>query len=152
MTGLTQKTNNFFGEAYTNCQRDGKIVWLAMAITLKIKCITIFILVIDIIDFCSVLTTKVAAVGNYNINIAFENHKSLKMVLKPTKDRLKKEQLSNIVYNIQCKDNNLRRPHQLIHATAKTIGTTPTRRHSRYAEALGSQREPARNKLETVGL
>ena len=43
--------------------------------------------------------------GNYNINTALKNYKSLKMIFKSTKDRLKKEQLSNIVYSIPCKDN-----------------------------------------------
>ena len=31
--------------------------------------------------------------GNYNINIAFKNHKSLKMIFKLTKDLLKKNSL-----------------------------------------------------------
>ena len=39
-------------------------------------------------------------------NTAFKNHENFKMIFKSIKDRLKKEQLSNIVYSIPCKDNN----------------------------------------------
>ena len=66
----------------------------------------------DIQPFISItyiegLSEKISRIwGNYNINIAYKNHKSLKMIFKPTKNRLKKEQLSNIVYSIPCKDNN----------------------------------------------
>ena len=63
----------------------------------------------DIQPFISIphiegLSEKILRIlGNYNINIAFKNHKSLKMIFKPTKDRLKKEKLSNIVYSIPCR-------------------------------------------------
>ena len=59
------------------------------------------------IPYVEGLSEKISRIlGNYNINTAFKNHKSLKMIFKSTKDRLKKKQLSNIVYSIPCKDNN----------------------------------------------
>ena len=66
----------------------------------------------DIQPFISIpyvegLSEKISRIlGNYNINIAFKNHKSLKIIFKSTKDQLKKEKLSHIVYSIPCKDNN----------------------------------------------
>ena len=68
----------------------------------------------DIQPFISIpyiegLSEKMSRISStYNINIAIKNHKSLKMIFKPTKGRLKKEHLCNIVYSIPCKDNNCR--------------------------------------------
>ena len=93
----------------------------------------------DIQPFISIpyiegLSEKISRIlGNYNINIAFKNHKSLKMIFKPTKDRLKKEQLSNIVYSIPCKDNNCK---------AVYIGQTKRFLQTRIKEHKNNIREP----------
>ena len=59
------------------------------------------------IPYVEGLSEKISRIlGNYNINIAFKNHKSLKIIFKSTKDQLKKEKLSHIVYSIPCKDKN----------------------------------------------
>ena len=59
------------------------------------------------IPYVEGLSEKISGILNsYNINTAFKNHKNLKMIFKPTKDKIPKEQSSNIVYSVPCKGND----------------------------------------------
>ena len=39
------------------------------------------------------------------MNTAFKNHENLKMIFKPTKDKIPKEQSSNIIYSVPNRSN-----------------------------------------------
>ena len=53
------------------------------------------------------LSEKVSGIlRRYNINTAFKNQKNLNIIFKQTKDKLRIEQASNIVYSVRCKGNN----------------------------------------------
>ena len=59
------------------------------------------------IPYVEGLSEKISGILNsYNINTTFKNDKNLKMIFKSTKDKILKEQSSNIVYSVPCKGND----------------------------------------------
>ena len=59
------------------------------------------------IPYIEGLSEKISGIlHSYNLKTAYKNQKNLKMIFKPTKDKIPKELSSNIVYSVPCKGND----------------------------------------------